>query len=263
MKKRFKALFVCSLLLVSAVLSVAGAGNIYAASTPTNTFLKFDGFQVRDTDYNGLRSVFKVDLDAMRALEAEGFTVVEFGTLVVSSQKLNDVGDVLELYSDGDRTYTTLPYAIKTSIYREGKIVGLINELTSSSLTFTYSIVNYTEKNFDKNAYVRGYAVVADKYGNEYILYADYRNAAFRQTSLATICDYLYSQGLVTSESCISYADVVEFRKIRDEYAPQSNFALRSFAFSKSIDKKGQVCYNFVVRFHIAQYFCFLRGFLI
>ena len=217
MKKRFSAfLIACLILAVSVFSPVASVAAVSeASSVPANTFLSFYGFQVRDKEYNGLRSIFKIDRTAMKALEDTGCKVVEYGVLAASSQKLRDVGDVLEVF-EGDDGYETLNYASKVTIYKNGKIVGNVNEITETEITFTLAITNYTLKNFDKNAHVRGYTVIEDANGIRFVFYADYPTVKYRHTSLMTICEYLAAQGLVTKESCISYADVIRFNEIVD-----------------------------------------------
>lgn len=190
---------------------------IIVEDLPKSDFLSFDGFQIRKDDYNGLRSRFTVDFEKLASLNDQGYTIVEYGTLLASTDKLISNSDELIAFRDENGSCKTLDYGIIYPIFKNGAFVGKYIDKNDKTLSFACTVINYTEDNFDKNISVRGYAVIKDEYGNEYITYSDYPNEKYRAISLENLCDELASLGLISEESNISYADVIKFRKKRDE----------------------------------------------
>lgn len=190
---------------------------IIVEDLPKADFLNFEGFQIRKDDYNGLRSRFTVDFEKIQSLNEQGYTVVEYGTVLASSDKLNENSNELTVFKDENGSYKTLSYGIISPIFKNGALVGKYIEKNEQMLSFACTVINYNENNFDKNVTVRGYAVIKDESGNEYISYSDYINEDYREISLERLCDELASLGLIDEESNISYADVIKFRKKRDE----------------------------------------------
>lgn len=176
------------------------------------SFLNFDGYQVRMDSYNGLRSCFISDLTAIEELETKGFEVVEYGTLLASSDSLAKNGDDL-IISGSDGAYSTLSYAVMVTVVENGKAIkNHILDTTANTLTYYCTVISFGENNYNKDVTIRGYAVIRDADGNEFILYSDYSKEEYRSVSLETICDALAAEGKITKENCISYADVLRFR---------------------------------------------------
>ena len=175
-------------------------------------FIFFDGYQVREEGYNGLRSLFTVDFDAMPMLERDGFEVIELGAIFVSTDKLVEMGDEFTVSKGGDGTYKTVSYGMNVPVIKKGALVGNYVSKSSDNLTFACTITNFNITNYNKLVSSRGYAVLADANGNEYVVYCDYEVEEYRSVSLEMICDALYGEGQITAYN-ISYSNVVAFRK--------------------------------------------------
>jgi hypothetical protein len=175
-------------------------------------FMTFEGYQVREDGYNGLRSRFIVDFAAMPTLENGGFEVIEVGAIFVSTDKLNANGDEFVVSKSADGTYKTVAYGVTVPVIKNDSIVGKYVSKTENELVFACTITNFDESNYSKNVSSRGYAVLADADGNEYVVYCDYPVEEYRSVSLEMICDALFEAGQITEDN-ISYQNVVAFRK--------------------------------------------------
>lgn len=175
-------------------------------------FMTFEGYQVREDGYNGLRSRFIVDFAAMPTLENGGFEVIEVGAIFVSTDKLAANGDEFVVSKSADGTYKTVAYGVTVPVIKNDSIVGKYVSKTENELVFACTITNFDESNYSKNVSSRGYAVLADAEGNEYVVYCDYPVEEYRSVSLEMICDALFEAGQITEDN-ISYQNVVAFRK--------------------------------------------------
>ena len=176
-------------------------------------FMSFEGYQVRDTEYNGLRSRFIVDLTAMPTLEVDGFEVIEYGTIFASTEKLTENGDDFTVFKNDSGVYDTLSYGKLIPIMKYSSLVGNYITKNSEQLIFACTVTNFSKSNFDKEVSIRGYAVLSDADGNEYVVYCDYPKESYRSVSLEQICDALAAEGTLSVENSISYAHVIKFRK--------------------------------------------------
>lgn len=180
--------------------------------TEADSFMSFDGYQVREDEYNGLRSRFVVDLNAMPTLENGGFEVVEVGAIFAATDKLTASGDEFIIARGEDGTYKTVSYGVTVPVMKNGAIVGKYISKTEDELVFACTITNFNAENYNKNVSSRGYAVLADADGNEYVVYCDYEFEEYRSVSLEMICDALFEAGEISADN-ISYTHVVAFRK--------------------------------------------------
>ncbi len=176
-------------------------------------FLAFDGYQVRESEYNGLRAMFSVNLIQMPTIEKDGYEVIEYGTLMASYELLTKNGDVLtyEIGENGD--YETVSYGWQKAIWKKDTgICGSLIKNSEDSIEYACTVTNFTISNFEKKLYSRGYAIIADYEGNEYVLYSDYPNEEYRIVNIGQVCDRLFQNGSI-SEDSKSYSDIVGFRK--------------------------------------------------
>ncbi|MBR3966279.1 MAG: alpha-N-acetylglucosaminidase C-terminal domain-containing protein [Clostridia bacterium] len=178
-------------------------------------FLSFDGYQVRMDSYNGLRSRFVVDLTKLEALEANGYTVVEFGSIAASSEKLAALGEELAVTKQDDK-YQANSFAVMATVYNEKDgYVGKYTEKDDEGIVYHFTVTNFNSSNYDKEITVRGYAVIRDKDGNEFVIYADYPSENDRSVSLKKISTDMAAGGYITAENCISYKHVLEFDSLK------------------------------------------------
>ena len=180
---------------------------------PVNVdFMTFDGYQVRKDDYNGLRSIFIVDYTTMPTLEKDGFEVVELGAIFASTDRLLASGDDFVVTKDADGTYKTVSYGVSVPVIKNGELFGKYIRKTETELEFACTLTNFTKNDYNLNVSIRGYVVLADADGNEYIGYCDYPNEEYRSVSLEVICDILFERDMITADA-ISYAHVLKFRE--------------------------------------------------
>lgn len=179
-------------------------------------FITFEGYQVRDTEYNGLRSKFTVQLENLPTIEKNGYEVIEYGTLMAATDMLSDNEDELIALKGEGGIYTTVSYGKIVPIKRGKAYVGKILNYDAVKLEYACTVTNFSLDNFDKNLSIRGYAVLADAAGNEYVVYSDYPSESYRSVNLAQICDSMLADGDI-DESNISYIDVKDFRERKDE----------------------------------------------
>ncbi len=190
---------------------------------PDISFLTFKGYEVRMDSYNGLRSKFISDLSKIDLLEDKGFEIVEYGTLLASSAKLQNKGDELTV-SGKNGEYSTLTYVVMMTIVENGIPIKKHSiDRENNLLTYYCTVVNFKENNYNDDVTIRGYAVVSDGSGNEFIFYSECEKEEYRSVSLATVCDALAKEGTVTIENCISYSDIMRFRGKVDDFEEGDN----------------------------------------
>ena len=179
-------------------------------------FMVFDAYQVRIDSYNGLRSLFYVDLAKMPTLEKDGFKVVEYGSVMASSDNLAKFGDELIDFRDENGETDTLSYAAAVTVMKDDNIVGKYLEKNDEYVRFACTLTNFDKNTYDKNINIRGYAILEDENGDVTVVYCDYPDPEYRAVSLEMVCEGLAGEGAITEDDCISYADVLRFRREKE-----------------------------------------------
>ena len=184
--------------------------------------LTFEGFQIREKDYNGLRSIFTVNIKEIGKRNDQGIKVLEIGSLLASTDKLTENGAELTVSKNSDGKYISHDYAIVVPVYQNGEQVGKVMNLSTESVQYACTITNFSASNYNKNATFRGYIVFADKEGNEYIAYADLADTSgsyadengvsYNITSLESVCNGMIESGRDIS-AYISWTDIEGFKK--------------------------------------------------
>lgn len=173
-------------------------------------FLTFDNYQVRETEYNGLRALFKVDFTMLPLMEEKGFSLVEYGTAIAVTSKLG--GNELTVSKAENGDYETLSCAKLFTISRNGEYTGKYISKNASELIFACTVINFDVDTYNKDVIFRGYTVIKDKDGNEFILYSDYPDEGYRSVNLKDMCTSMLNDGVITKNN-ISYKDVQEFNE--------------------------------------------------
>lgn len=187
-------------------------------------FMTYEGYQVRNDGYNGLRSLFRIDKTKLPTFEDEGYEIYEYGTVIASESRLLKNGEELTISVSDDGSVQTLDYARLIPIYRDGVKVGKLITNNDTEATFACTVINFTENTFDKAVVNRGYIVLRSAEGDFSVYYVDYPDEGYRAVTLEQISDGLYESGSI-SEDCISYIHVQAFKKIRDdEFADDNEF---------------------------------------
>ena len=192
-----------------------GAVSVSEVPMSADSFLIFDGYQVRTEGYHGLRSRFKGDICGISALEEMGYKVIEYGTLLASTRKLAANGTELVL-SGSSGEYKTLDFASKIEIFKNDTFVGKYKATSENEIVYYCTVTRFTENNYDMNVTIRGYAVLSDENGNEYVVYSDYADKNYRSVNLYQVCINLAAEGSIDTLTCLSYTDVMNFKKSKE-----------------------------------------------
>ncbi len=184
--------------------------------------LTFKGFQIRETSYNGLRSIYSASLSQIDALASKGFSVVEFGSILASSDKLNDNGHSLIVWEDENGNIVTHSYARNVSVYKNGEIVSDYISMDEAAVEYAYTVTNFDASNYNKEVTSRGYIVFADAEGNKYIVYADLLDSdgsnvdengkSYNNMSLEILCQRMVESGKDLSAN-ICWLDILKFKE--------------------------------------------------
>ncbi len=153
---------------VNAVLSEAGisSSSVFAF---TAGGMSLDGYQVRESGYNGLRTLFVFDLSAR-----EGYELVEFGALTSTKDKWSSFsesfggeGSVLTL--SGTEFVTADSKIIKKAIMENGEYTELNYKKSGNTVTFNVTVVKFDGQDQYKTEIVSvGYEIW--KKGNEHFV---------------------------------------------------------------------------------------------
>ena len=184
--------------------------------------LSFDGFQIRESVYNGLRSMYSVDLTAISAREAKGLYVVEYGSLLASTDKLAANEAELTISKDENGNYVTHDYAKKFEIYCDGALCGNYISKDDNAVEYACTVRDFSASNYSKKVTSRGYIIYADKEGNEYVVYADLYDGngsntdsegnSYNSMSLESLCEKIIAKGTDLTDN-ICWQDVLKFRE--------------------------------------------------
>ncbi len=160
--------------------------------------VKAEGFAIRTTGYNGLRSLFSFDEALCAELKTAGVELMEYGGILVPSNKLNQLGDDfrLNVIRQNDTYFVNTGAATKIPIWSNGVLVGskLSSSVENVKTDFAVTIVNF-KQNFTNDVYACAYSVYRDPYGNEYVEFANYgtNNADLEHNSIAKIAVAMYT----------------------------------------------------------------------
>lgn len=187
----------------------------FIALDETDELLRFEGYEIRERGYNGLRSIFSASVDAMDALEAKGLNIVEFGSLLASTDKLNAAAVELTIAKNSEGVYESHSFAKVAPIYQNGVKVG--KTLTEDEINISYActVTNFSEDNYTKNVTFRGYIVYEDKEGNDFIVYADLigdDGQNYNSTNLEAVCQGMINDGRDLSTN-VCWLDILKFRE--------------------------------------------------
>ncbi len=186
------------------------------AENTADMFLTFEGYQVRTDSYNGLRSRFRVNLDGFEYFEAQGYKILEVGTILAATEKLDENGAELVVNKNGEGDYVTLDFAKKFEIFKDDSYIGKHTRENDNEIVYYCTVTKFTANNYNMNVSIRGYAIVSDADGNEIVLYSDYEDENYRSVNLYQVCVNLAAEGKIDTASCISYIDVMNFKKSKD-----------------------------------------------
>ena len=183
--------------------------------------LTFEGFRIRESDYNGLRSIYNANLTEISSRAASGLTVVEYGSILASTEKLAEYGDELTVWEDETGAIVTHSYVSRVAVYKDGNIVSRILSQDDASVTYAYTVTHFNANNYNREITSRGYVIFADKEGNQYIAYADLlddNGNSYNSMSLETLCQNMADDGTDLSTN-VCWLDILRFREANSSAA--------------------------------------------
>ncbi len=160
--------------------------------------VKATGFSIRTTEKNGLRSLFSFDDAYNKTLSANGVELIEYGGILVPSNKLAELGDdfKINVVRQNGTCFVNTASAVKIPIMSNGVLVG--KKLSSSKENiksdFAVTLVNYTN-NFTNKIYACAYSVYKDSFGNEYVEISNYgdTNSELEENSITSVAVSMYT----------------------------------------------------------------------
>lgn len=180
---------------VKEAVEVLGYTNVHAPAT-INRGMVFDGYQLRNAGYNGLRSVFTFNLANAQASNPD-YTLVEYGAILASSSVKNIYGTALTQDEEGNWV-TANAKVFKMAV---GDSTGVINTVLDSSTDdvtrFCVAVVKYT-KNYDTPLYNTGYEIWQNNETGEYsVVYTDYNTGYESESEWAETSIYAVTLGRI------------------------------------------------------------------
>ncbi len=195
--------------------------------------ISIDGYQVRETSYNGLRTVFSINENAFA-----GYELVECGTLTATAAKWNNYSETFGednsvLIYDGTEYVTADTKIIKTPIYSGGEYVG--NHIkTDNGAIFTVTVIKFADESQYKAELIScGYEIW--KQGDEYFVYytreedVDYKTISLYKTTLGMLSGRAIELSVGNNPV---YNTLMECQK--EEFTPQEG--IKGYFFVDPID---------------------------
>ena len=160
-----------------------------------------EGFSVRMKGYTGLRGLFSFDETVASVNEYEGFTLVSYGVIASSYARF-----VNEFGGDGDALFAEARKqtnsALKYVPVYNADGTGANKYVDYATKTFCVSLTNIASGNALSDIYMAGYAIWADKYGNEaYTLTTHRMSDGEKAVNLYEITLGLTKDGIINSEN--------------------------------------------------------------
>lgn len=170
-------------LVTVAADAIPETATVVYLTSPESAIAEEDiGFQIRTTDYAGLRARFTVDLSKTN----EGFTLVEYGTVAGSAAKFTGGAETVKIDAAG---------AVPQTIWSEADgWVGTVDSYDPGvSVTFYYTVTYKGDEAATYGGmelYMRAYQIWEAEDGTQLVIYTDY--AGGKAVDLATTAAVSY-----------------------------------------------------------------------
>lgn len=159
--------------------------------------ITLQGYKVRISEYNGLRSIFSLDRKKVSELEANGYTLKEFGVIFASEKNKANA----KLTNENDEYVTGSASVVKRAVFRDGVQVDKVLEVNDNEILFAGTVVNFSPENYQSNVYFCSYEVYIGEDGSEQIIYTESGKDAYKTVSLYDVCLNSYKTGLINAEN--------------------------------------------------------------
>lgn len=181
---------------VKAAVEALGYTNVHGPAATVKSGMILDGYQLRNADYNGLRTVYTFNLTDAKASNPD-YTLVEYGAILASSAAKNSYGTNLTQDAEGNWV-TANAKVMKMAV---GDSTGVINKTLDSStndkIKFCVAVVRYSN-NYDTNLYNVGYEIWQNNETGEYsVVYTDYNTGRETTSSWAETSIYAVTLGRI------------------------------------------------------------------
>lgn len=181
---------------VKAAVEALGYTNVHGPAAAVKSGMTLNGYQLRNADYNGLRTVYTFKLTDAKNNNPD-YTLVEYGAILASSAAKNAYGTALTQDAEGNWV-TANAKVMKMAV---GNSTGVINKTLASStddvISFCVAVVRYTN-NFDTNLYNVGYEIWQNNETDEYsVVYTDYNTGLETTSSWAETSIYAVTLGRI------------------------------------------------------------------
>ncbi len=177
----------------------------------------FDGWKVRTSGYNGLRGVFHADSEEIAAYEDNGWTLVEYGSILSTTANKNAIGakvyyDVATNSVTADDHVIMFPIVSNASNIKSdpndendtgrelGKILKGSDVENENNIYFAVTVTNYSS-HYVAEVYMAGYEIW--KKGDEIvIMYTDYatdpnHDQRLQDASIYEVAMGMYMEGFM------------------------------------------------------------------
>ena len=183
---------------VKAAVEALGYANVHGPAAAVKSGMILNGYQLRNADYNGLRTVYKFDLTNAKNNNPD-YTLVEYGAILATAANK----EYAKLTQDGSGTWVTGNTKVKKlAVGNENEITNsILNTSTEDVIDFCVAAVRYTS-NYDTNLYNVGYEIWQNNETKEYsVVYTDYNTgretpSAWAETSIYAVTLGRIKEGL-------------------------------------------------------------------
>ena len=180
----------------------------------TGCSVSADGFSVRTEDYTGLRSIFSFDANYNSYYGQEGFTLSEYGALMMSKANFESMcgGDERAMYELGVAGTSSKVKYIPVYKIVDGEQMGHNRYLGVDGDIYTYcvTLTGIPQTNYKDDVYICAYAKWTDANGNENLEFAHYTDTLGQESrSLYDVTAAAYRMGVVNSALAPDFDTVI------------------------------------------------------
>lgn len=179
---------------VKAAVEALGYANVHGPAAAVKSGMTLQGYQLRNADYNGLRTVYTFELTNAKNNNPD-YTLVEYGAILATAAKK----EYAKLTQDVSGAWVTGDIKVKKlAVGNENEVTNSILETsTNDKINFCVAIVNY-KNNYDINLYNVGYEIWQNKETGEYsVVYTDYNTGRETTSSWAETSIYAVTLGRI------------------------------------------------------------------
>ncbi|MBQ8208716.1 MAG: leucine-rich repeat protein [Clostridia bacterium] len=196
-------LVICSSADMATAVNTAGAWEYTKAVYFDGNFdgnITMFGFNIRNKTYNGIRGNFRFSTTENAILEAAGYELVEYGTILMTEEKYNEVEGPALTLTNGVYTVNAgqkvRVYSAEDGFKRDNGDATYY-KVNGDLIEFNVSVVEFTS-NYNTNIYMCGYSVYIDPNGETVFTYNHYSDD-YKFFNLYDITLDMYKAGAINA----------------------------------------------------------------